>query len=149
MKHMSLPLTLCNFHTGTWVLLALCQCLNTEKGQGLLTFYIHTILNVAKSLNKICLEALQLFNLNNRQTWCLHFVDQNKATDTGWVCSFLNQLNKRRTCTSLLHAASWKRKWQMRRGVNGLKPEMTSIASARQSATMIKNGKKERVERKS
>lgn len=37
----------------------------------------------------------------------------------------------------------------MRRGVNGLKPEMTSIASARQAATMIKNGKKERGERKS
>lgn len=37
----------------------------------------------------------------------------------------------------------------MRRGVNGLKPEMTSIASARQAATMIKNGKKEREGRES
>lgn len=67
---------------------------------------------------------------------------------------FLNPSNKRLASTSLLHAVSWKRKWQIgsgrvggRDGGGGLKQEMTSIPSAEQLATIIRNGKWEKGER--
>lgn len=65
---------------------------------------------------------------------------------------FLNQSNKRLASTSLLHAASWKRKWQTggsggRVGDERLKQEMTSVPSAEQLATLRNGiwGRRERV----
>lgn len=99
-----------------------------------------------QALNQTCLRAsLLCVNTDSGRLRCHSMRIRTRQLTQDGCAGFLNQPNKRLTSTSLLHTASWKRKWQMGRGGDGLKQEMTSIPSATQLTAMIK--KRERGDR--
>lgn len=73
---------------------------------------------------------------------CLQSVDQNQATDTGWVCGFPQPAKQKTLIYFSFTCSLLKEEVTDGGGGYGLKQEMTSIASATQLATVIKNGKK-------
>lgn len=99
------------------------------------------------SLNEAAVwtELLTCQSLSDKQWWCLHSADQNQVTDRmGVLVSSTSQTKDLHLLLYMQPAQRGSNRW---RGY-GLKQEMTSSASATQSAVMIKNSLKKMKQKK-
>lgn len=97
-----------------------------------------------KALNQTCLRAsLLCVNTDSGRLWCLQYEDQNRTTDTGWVCWFPQPAEQKTNINFSFTHSQLKKEAADGGGGDGLKQEMTSIPSATHLTIMIKNGKRE------